>query len=261
MFKTFHAWLITKAIFILIGISESLGIIGFILICLLIPNFAYAADKNVNTYIPPGAEKYLPLLKVEIKNYFPEFPQPYYFGALVEHESCISLSSKRCWNPESRLKTSREEGAGFGQTTRAYNRDGTIRFDAVKDLKNKHSHALKELAWSNIYQRPDLQLRAMVLLSKDNYNALYQVKNVNERIAFADAAYNGGLSGVQKERRACGLKKGCDPQVWFDNVEVVCLKSKKPLYGNRSACDINRHHVSDVLFTRKPKYEKKWSEE
>lgn len=75
-----------------------------------------------------------------------------------------------------------------------------------------------------------------------------------EAYAFADAAYNGGVGGVNKERRACKMSSTCDPSKWFGNVEHFCMKSKVPLYGNRSACDINRHHVTDVLQTRAPKY-------
>lgn len=80
------------------------------------------------------------------------------------------------------------------------------------------------------------------------------VRSPINRLAFADAAYNGGMGGVQKERRACGLKTGCDPQQWFGHVEHVCLKSRRVLYGNRSACDINRHHVHDVINVRSVKY-------
>jgi hypothetical protein len=32
------------------------------------------------------------------------------------------------------------------------------------------------------------------------------------------------------------------------------LKSRKVLYGNRSASDINRHHVHDVINVRSVKY-------
>lgn len=75
-----------------------------------------------------------------------------------------------------------------------------------------------------------------------------------EALAFADAAYNGGIGGLNSERRACKLAPDCDPTKWFGNVELYCLKSKAALYGNRSACDINRHHVKDVLLTRISKY-------
>ena len=95
----------------------------------------------------------------------------------------------------------------------------------------------------------------MIILSRTNYKSLYAIQDQFQRLAMTDASYNGGLGGLQKERRACSLSKGCDPNIWFGNVEAKCLKSKKPLYSNRSACDINRHHVKDVLYTRMPKYE------
>jgi hypothetical protein len=204
---------------------------------------------------PPAAMKYLPVLSMEQHEFWPDHPYPAVLGGLVEHESCITLKHPRCWNPSSRLKTSREEGAGFGQITRAYTATGTIRFDALQELRDRHP-ALREWTWGNVYQRPDLQLRAVVLKSKDDFLIFARVTDPHDALAFADAAYNGGRGGVQKERRACGLKDACDPKQWFGHVETVCLKSKKPLYGGRSACDINRHHVRDVLLVRAPKYEK-----
>ena len=58
---------------------------------------------------------------------------------------------------------------------------------------------------------------------------------------------------MQAERRACQVTTGCEPARWWGHVERKCLKSRQALYGQRSACDINRHHVADV-FTRAPKY-------
>lgn len=74
--------------------------------------------------------------------------------------------------------------------------------------------------------------------------------------AFADAGYNGGNGGVNSDRRACKISRNCDPSKWFGNVEKFCTKSKVALYGQRSACDINRHHVDDVLRVRVNKYNK-----
>lgn len=180
---------------------------------------------------------------------------------MIEHESCISLTHSRCWNPKSRLKSAREEGAGLGQITRAYRPDGSVRFDALAEIRSKHKNELYELSWSNVYERPDLQIRAVVLKSKDNY--VYYMKKASspfEALAFGDAAYNGGIGGLDKERRACQLAEGCDPSKWFGHVERYCLKSKAALYGNRSACDINRHHVKDVLLIRAPKYQQFWKQ-
>lgn len=177
--------------------------------------------------------------------------------ALIEHESCISLKHSRCWDPSSRLKTTREEGAGFFQLTRAYNSSGGIRFDVISELRSKYPKELYELNWLNVYQRPDLQIRAGILKSKENYLQFENVaENTIEALAFADAAYNGGISGVNTERRACYISSSCDHTRWFGNVELFCMKSKAALYGNRSACDINRHHVRDVVLVRSYKYSK-----
>lgn len=212
------------------------------------------ADTNVNTYIPVNATKYLPILKQEQVTYWGNHPNPAQLASLVEHESCVSLTNSRCWSPTSQLKTQREEGAGLGQITRAYDKSGNLRFDALAELKQIHPE-LSMLTWNNVYQKPEYQLRAIILKSNDNFRSLNMVNDFNERLKFSDSAYNGGLGGVQNERRACQLKTGCNPQVWKNNVENTCLKSKQALYGTRSACDINRFHVIDVTETRVHKYE------
>jgi hypothetical protein len=213
-----------------------------------------AIAQDVKTYIPPKAYQYSQIVKEEVNTYFHDIPTPYYIPALIEHESCISLKHSRCWSPTSQLLSKRERGAGLGQLTVAYNEDGSVRFDALSDMVKLHRRELKDLTWNNILVRPDLQIRALTLMTKDNYSKLYTVPDDKERLNFADAAYNGGLSGVLKERMACHLAQDCNSDIWFNNVERYCLKSKKPLYGNRSACDINRHHVRDVILTREPKY-------
>jgi membrane-bound lytic murein transglycosylase MltF len=148
-----------------------------------------------------------------------------------------------------------ERGSGLGQITRAFREDGSTRFDALTDMRNRYVNELGELSWNNVKNRPDLQIRTIVLMIRESYQRLAGVSIPMERLAMADAAYNGGIGGTLKERTACGLAKGCDPNYWFNNVENYCLKSKKPLYAGRSACDINRHHAIDTLKTRLPKYE------
>ena len=133
--------------------------------------------------------------------------------------------------------------------------DGSIRFDALQELKVKHPKALVDLNWENVYLRPDLQLRAVVLKANDNFNYYKPYSSTtDDALAFADAAYNGGIGGLDRERRACKIASNCDHTKWFGNVEKYCMKSKAVLYGNRSACDINRHHVVDVLNVRSSKY-------
>jgi hypothetical protein len=220
---------------------------------LLLVSAAHAQD--VKTHIPDRAHQHLPTLTAQVKDVWPQFYAPHYFAALIEHESCISLKHSRCWSPTSQLKSAREEGAGLGQLTRAFHADGRVRFDALEDSKRLDPKGLNELRWENVYQRPDLQMRVLVLMTRQAWNRLVPlIPDQEPRLAMTDAAYNGGLGGVMNERRACGLRQNCNPNLWFANVENVCLKSTKPLYGGRSACDINRHHVHDVLHNRMPKY-------
>jgi hypothetical protein len=214
-----------------------------------------ALAQPVETFIPERARQHLPTLSAQVKDVWPAMFAPNYFAALIEHESCISLKHSRCWSPTSRLKSDREEGAGLGQLTRAFHADGSTRFDALEDSRRLDPRGLNELRWDTVYQRPDLQMRVIVLMTRAAWNRLVPlIPDESPRLAMADAAYNGGIGGVLNERRACGLRSGCNPNAWFGHVEHVCLKSTKPLYAGRSACDINRHHVHDVLLTRMPKY-------
>lgn len=224
--------------------------IMFVGLLLVFSPRAHAAD------LPAGFAKYGPVLKSEQQRLWPDHPRPVLLASLVEQESCYSLRSRGCWNPAAQLKTAREEGVGVGQITRAYRADGTLRFDALSDLRTQYAGELGALSWTNVYQRPDLQLRALVLMSRD---AARQFRQAPAMLEFGDAGYNGGPAGVQRERRACALAKGCDPGQWFGHVERHCLKSREPLYGGRSACDINREHVRNVFQVRAAKYEVAWA--
>lgn len=187
-------------------------------------------------------------------------PKPFYLAGQIEKESCITLKHSRCWNAKVTLKTHREYGAGLGQLTKAYKQDGTIRFDALKEIRSKHKNELYELTWDSILYRPDLQMRAIILMMKDNYHYYSKYSsNSTEAYLFAAVSYNGGIGGLDNERRACKLASWCDHTRWTDNVEKLCLKSKAALYGSRSACDINRAYPKDIIYTRSPKYRKFWA--
>lgn len=216
------------------------------------------AAVNPKTYIPPQAFEYKEIIYNELGQFFTEIPDYNYVPSLIEHESCISLTHSKCWNPKSQLKTSRETGAGLGQITRAYRSDGSLRFDTLTDLRTRYKNELQELSWNNVYTRPDLQIRSMILLVKESYQKLYNIQNPYDRLAMADSAYNGGLNDVFKARRACGLSSNCNSQIWFKNVELYSPKSTKVLYGTRSAKDINLHHVKDVMSVKLPKYQSQY---
>jgi len=149
------------------GMTSAWLIWTFIIIAVFtIPaSIGYAGD-----YIPDKAYKYNVTIKENVDTHFNELNEigyAEYIPSLIEHESCISLTHKRCWEPTSRLKTQREEGAGLGQLTRTYRKDGTIRFDSLTDMRNRYRESLKELTWKNVYQRPDLQIRAITLMSRE----------------------------------------------------------------------------------------------
>lgn len=233
-------------------IKKNLILIGIYVGFLSISQTLYA--YNEKTYIPEKAYALLPMVIQEHEKHFPKFRYVPYFMALAEHESCVTLTSKRCMDPKARLKTHREEGGGVYQLTRAYNSNGSIRFDSLSGMRRSHFTELKDLQWSTIYQRPDLQVRAGILMTRDNWETLYNIKEPYQRLQFTDSAYNGGMGGVNRRRRACGLTKGCDASKWFNHVEKHCPGLKKAIYGRRSACDINNNHVRNVLLTKMPKY-------
>lgn len=199
------------------------------------------------------AQQYLPVLAAERQRMWADHPRPELLPSLVGHESgCPCM--RKCWEPGARLKSAREEGAGLGQITRAYRVDGSLRFDALAELRDRHP-ALGDWSWENVYKRPDLQLRAVVIMMREGFQYFKRLGlSDSAALAFADAGYNGGNGGVQNDRRACKLSAGCNPAQWFGQVELHCTKSRVALYGQRSACDINRHHVVDVLTVRAAKY-------
>lgn len=227
------------------GLALIAGSIAFVGLLMVFAPRAHAGE------LPANAIRYLPMLKAEQRRLWPDHPDPALLAALVEQESCLSLKHRYCWSPTAQLKSAREEGAGVGQITRAYRADGTVRFDSLEGIRRQYAGEMGALSWNNVYTRPDLQLRAMVLMSRD---AARQFRAAPAMLAFGDAAYNGGATGVQQERRACQLTAGCDAGQWFGHVATHCLKSRQPLYGGRNACDINREHVHSVMRVRRAKY-------
>ena len=231
-----------------------------IITLLLLTIYLYAGCP-VKTYIPAKAKELAPTIIREVSSTIPEYNKPFYFQSLIEHESCVALCGKgywarRCYSPVSELKTKREQGIGFFQLTRTFRKDGRVKWDVIGTLKKRHSKELKELSWDNVKDRPDLQIKAGLLLWRDNWRKLANTIPENERVYFADSIYNGG-GWVYKERRICKLRKGCDPDIWFGNVELIKdVRGKKKLYGKRTAWDINRHHVKDVTKIRLNKYKK-----
>lgn len=213
--------------------------------------------QEVETYIHPKAEALMPVLKLEAEKFAPEIITPWYFPGLIEHESCISLRHKTCWSSTAELRNKRERGVGLGQLSAAWSTSGKLRFDNLAEMKRRNPQELSELSWDTIKSRPDLQIRSAMFMVTDSYRMLVTVQDPLERLKMTDSAYNGGIAHVHKARTLCGLTKGCDPQIWDDNVVIHLPKSKRPdaRYGGRSMYEINVGHVVDVFETRMPKFE------
>lgn len=200
--------------------------------------------------VPANAVPLLPVLKAELRDHWPGMPLPSALAAQVEQESCISLTHPRCWNPRAELRTSREQGMGLGQVTR------TARFDSLAELRTQFPRQLAGWAWDSpkLYD-PALQLRALVLMDRRNWQTITGATDESERLAMTLASYNGGLRGLAADRALCAGTAGCNPEAWFGHVEGTCTKAKTaaPGYG-RSFCEINRHYPAAILGQRRAKY-------
>lgn len=208
--------------------------------------------------IPKLAEVYLGLLVATQQQYWPAAPEPWVMAAQVEKETCITLTHSKCWSPRAELKTSRENGIGFGQATRAYNSDGSIRFDKISELRAAHPAALRGWAWETRYD-PELQMRGLVLADWMGFKRFKGLVNTDmDAWRFTLAGYNGGDGAVLQDRLACRTAPPCNPAVWYGNVELHSKKSRKPWKGyGQSAYEINRGYVRRVE-TRAPDYIPLW---
>ena len=218
---------------------------------------SFANAQDVRTHVPDRAQAMAPMIWAEIDRHYPDIPRRSYVGALIEKETCITYKHRYCWSPTARLKTSREEGAGLGQFTRAWSANGALRFDALAEVKQMAPSDLSELNWSSVYERADLSVRAILIKSRDCDRRLQRLGKFGdmERLAFCDAAYNGGWAGMLNDRKLCAAKAGCDPMQWFGNVEHHSNKSRAKWQGyGDSAFDINRKHVRETVDTRRYKY-------
>lgn len=240
-------------------------VMRYLMVLIIIVSFAWSVD--VSTYLPKNYFKYKDDLKYNTLEYLDgvlDINDPFiylgYTGSLIEHESCIRLTWNSCWSPTVELNTKwdngnrREHGVGLAQLTRAWKKSGTIRLDIIRDLKRRFPKELKELTWDNVKDRPDLQIRAMVLLIKSNARLIPDHIDFFNKLAMMDSIYNGGSKYFLRERKKCGITKGCNPDIWFYNVEEMNSRGNRILYGNKTSHQINRRHVRDVTLRRFAKY-------
>lgn len=219
----------------------------FIGICLVLAAVILGV-RPVAASVPENAKLYLPILIQEQQRHWSDAPMPSALASQVEQETCRSLRHPECWSPHATLRTSREYGFGLGQLT------VTSRFNAFAEMTARHA-SLKSWRWENRFD-PQMQARALVLKMKDNYVAIKDTHNEWGRLAMALSAYNGGLGGLNQDRRLCRATPGCDPSRWSGNVERTSYKAKIAVSGyGKSFFAINREYVRNVMTVRRPKYD------
>lgn len=208
--------------------------------------------------LPALAQVYLGLLISTQQHYWADAPAPWMMAAQIEKETCITLRHSKCWSPYAELKTSRENGIGFGQATRAYNADGSIRFDKISELVAAHPDALKGWSWGTRYNA-EYQMRGLVMMDKSGHHRYRLLADTPMDLwRFTLSGYNGGDGHVLKDIKACHSAPGCNSRIWYGNVENHSIKSRKPWQGyGQSAFDINRGYVKRIE-TRAPAYEPHW---
>lgn len=241
----------------------------YIILALLLCITSPVVANNAKTFIPVKAYPILPIIRDENAYLNLGFVDAY-IASSMEKESCISLTHSRCFDPNSQLLTywdkgktrERERGIGLGQFTRTYHRDGTIRFDTLTRLALTYRTHLKGLSWDTVRSRPDLQIRGKLLLLNETYRKLGSVSDVEARHAMMVSAYNSGDGRLSNDRQTCKLKKNCDPNLWWGNVEDVKAPgfATKALYGHKSAWHLNRNHVVEIFKVRDDKYKRWYSE-
>ncbi|ECB1886224.1 lytic murein transglycosylase [Salmonella enterica] len=203
--------------------------------------------------IPKRAQTHLAELVNLQREIWAAAPMPSFIAGQIEQETCITMDHTYCWNPRAELKTKREHGIGFGQFTRAYNKDGSIRFDVIDDLRRAHPE-LYNWGWESRYNAA-YQLKAIILMDRAIYGRVKGAASDTDRLAFTLSAYNGGEGGLRQDRRLCANTQGCDPARWKGNVEKTSLKARAPQKGyGKGFFEINREYVTNILDVRRHKY-------
>jgi hypothetical protein len=189
------------------------------LVSLLTSSLALSADQYLERSKP-----FLPILAAQVRGWWATAPYPSVFAGQVEQESG--------WKQKATLRTSREFGAGFSQVTK------TAKFDSIRELRSSFPTAFSGWGWSSNVYDPSYQLRAVILLDYRNYKSIIGTANDREHMAMALVSYNGGLGGLNSDRRICSVSPGCDPSKWFGNVEKFTSKAHTPVkgYGESFAC-------------------------
>lgn len=216
------------------------------LVMLALGHWSLSPAQAAEPKFPNQAKIYLPVLINEIETFWPDMEYRETAAGLVEQESN--------WKLKAALKQPREFGCGLAQFTRTFNKDGSVRFDALTETKALHK-SLAGWNWDDCYNA-QFQLRGMILKLKQNERSCRVWMGTAEDIKRCDfSAYNGGVGGFSKRIRMCRATPGCDPRVWTGHLEKQCAASNVKVEGyGESFCQINSKYPGRV-FSRSVKYQ------
>lgn len=208
----------------------------------------FAAVLATAPALPNDAERYLPILSAEINRSWAGLTPKTFPAGVVEQESL--------WKLNATLQTPRELGCGFGQFTKAFNADGSVRFDALEETK-RLDPTLANWSWRDC-ANAQFQLRALVTKLRVNDTACIPLMkgNINAKLCAA-AAYNGGLGSITRRIRSCQRQENCDAGEWTGHLDRQCPQAQTKVKGyGEDFCTINSRYPGRV-FARMPKYEGK----
>lgn len=207
-----------------------------ILVLLALLALLWVKDSDAQPMVERG-KPYYAVIHEAVADEWPGMKMPSYIPSQIEKESR--------WNPTAQLcvpkpTCSKELGVGFGQFT------VTPKFNAWLEVKAM-SVRLADWKWEDRYN-PQLQIYAMVAKNHGNYRQCIKLMQDEKNAMHCTmASYNGGYGGFLSDRRVCSNTAGCDPRVWYGNVENTSLKSKVRVEGyGEPFFHINRRYVRET---------------
>lgn len=236
-------WLVVSAALLMTGCQQDESPSAPVTPKIVIPETTLAPKTTPN--LPGQAAQYLSELAAEIDTFWVSLPRREFPAGLIEQESN--------WKVSATLKTSRELGVGLGQFTKAYNADGSVRFDALAETKQLDK-SLAGWSWQDPYNA-QYQIRAVVLkLRANDKKCSVYLTGSDEQLACGAAVYNGGAGSITKRIRMCQVTAGCDDKKWFGNLDHMVAQSTVRAAGyGESFAEINSKYPARV-FARMKKY-------
>jgi len=226
-------------------LARSVYVLGIFIVFASLLMFSSPSKASV----PEAAKKVIPELVWEGSKIWPDADFAT-LAAQIHRETCPSETHRFCFSPTARAKTAWEEGIGLGQFTR------TAKMDVVSELRAQFPEYLADWGWDRNLQNSRYQIQAFVLKNRYNWSKITGTKTREDHEAMMLIGYNAGLGRVSSDRKICKVTPGCDPDVWFGNVELTSrLKNVPKMKEYRQTFfEINRSYAETILKKLKPRY-------